>query len=66
MSGPRSGPRPRALLTLRSLVLIVVALLLGVVVGALTFVTAKHLAPAILAGFAAAGLSLKELHQLVE
>lgn len=61
-----STPRPQALLTLRSLVLIVVALILGVAVGALTFVTAEHLAPAVLAGLAAAGLSLKELHQLVE
>ncbi len=64
-----SSPRPsttHALLSLRTLVLLVVALILGAVVGALTFATAENLAPALLAGCAAFGASIKVLHDLVE
>lgn len=46
--------------------LLVVALILGAVVGALTFATAETLAPALLAGCAAFGASIKVLHDLVE
>lgn len=53
-------------MSLRALVLLVVALLLGVGAGYLTFVGAKGVAPALLAGAAAFGASLKLLHELVE
>jgi hypothetical protein len=51
---------------LRALVLLVVALLCGAVSGALTYLTAKNLATAVLAGLTAFAAAIKVLHDVVE
>ena len=61
------APTPsRTLMTLRTLVVLVVALIFGAVAAALTFATGKGIAPAVLAGLGAFGASVKILHDLVE
>lgn len=59
-------PPPPKLLTLRTLVLLTVALIAGVTAGVLTFDNTKSMAAALLAGATAFGATLKLLHELVE
>jgi hypothetical protein len=59
-------PPPKTLLTLRTLVLLTVALMVGVTAGVLTFDNTKSMAGAVLAGAAGFGATLKLLHELVE
>lgn len=59
-------PPPTPLLTLRTLVLLTVALLMGVTAGVLTFGNTASMAGAVLAGAAGFGATLKLLHELVE
>jgi hypothetical protein len=54
------------LFTLRTLVILVFSLLVGLGVGWLTFINAPNAAAAVLAAFAAFGACLAGLHQLVE
>jgi len=63
-----SGARPTRppLFTLRTLVILVFSLLVGLGVGWLTFINAPNAAAAVLAAFAAFGACLAGLHQLVE
>jgi hypothetical protein len=57
---------PRRLLPLRSLVLLVVAGLIGLAAGALTVADHRSLPAAVLVGGAAFGAALKLLHDLIE
>lgn len=66
MSTTGGPPATRPLLTLRTLVLLVVALIVGTAAGALTLVNVDSGAAAGLAGAAAFAASLKYLHELVE
>jgi len=54
------------LFTLRTLVILMFSLMVGLGVGWLTFVNAPDAAAAVLAGGAAFGACLVRLHQLVE
>jgi hypothetical protein len=65
-AGRRSSPSRSPLLSLRSLVLLVVALLIGAVGGALTWLSTHSAPGAIFAGGATFGAALKLLHELVE
>jgi hypothetical protein len=58
MSAPDAGDSRRPILTLRSTVLILLALITGFGAGYLTYVGHHQIAEALLAGFAAAGGSL--------
>jgi hypothetical protein len=60
------GPATRALLPLRTLVLLIVALIFASAAGALTWANTGSEAAAALAGAAAFGATLKLLHELVE
>ncbi|MFG1913067.1 hypothetical protein [Kribbella sp. NPDC048928] len=62
-----SGPQPpRSLFSLRTVVILLVALLAGLVVGALTFLAGQNVAAAVLAGLGASGVSLVGAHTLVQ
>jgi hypothetical protein len=62
----RETPAARPLLTLRTLVLILVAAIVGASAVALTIVAEGSLATAALAGAGSFAASLKLLHELVE
>lgn len=65
MTRARASQRP-PLFTLRTLVILVVAVLLGLGAGYLTYMGTGELPQAVLAGFGAFGGGLVGLHQLVE
>ena len=60
------GHPTRALLPLRTLVLLVVSVIVGSAAGALTWANTSSEAASVLAGAAAFGVTLKLLHELVE
>lgn len=63
MTASRSRP---PLFTLRTLVILIVSLLVGVATGWLTYLGSPHVPAAVLAGLAACGACMVGLHQLVE
>jgi hypothetical protein len=64
VTGTRSSRPP--LFALRTLVILIVATLVGLGAGWLTYLGSPHPAAAVLAGFGAFGACLVGLHQLVE
>jgi hypothetical protein len=64
MSGARPSRPP--LFTVRTLVILIVAVLFGLGAGWLTYLGSPHAASAVLAGIGALGACLVGLHQLVE
>jgi hypothetical protein len=60
-----SSPKTTALLSLRTTVILLGALLIGAAAGGLTYLTCRHLAQAILAAGAGFGASALWLHKLV-
>jgi hypothetical protein len=65
MTRARSPQRP-PLFTVRTLVILVVATLVGIAIGILTYMGTKRAPGALLAGAGAFGACLIGLHQLVE
>ena len=65
-AGSPSTPSRPPLLSLRSFVILVVALLIGAVAGALTWLSAHSIPGAILVGGGSFGGALKVIHELVE
>lgn len=63
MSKPSNTPPP--LLTVRAAVVLLVGLVLGTIVGVLTFVASQNIATAALGGLAAAGPAVAFLHKAI-
>lgn len=63
--GPSSA-EPPGLLSTRTAFILFVALVAGVVVGGLTYLSARDLAAAALAGLAGAGFCIPALHGLIK
>ncbi|GAA1108071.1 hypothetical protein [Kitasatospora arboriphila] len=59
----QSGPTP--FLTLRTVVVLLAAAVIGLVVGGLTFLSTRSAAGAVLAGLTAFGASVLGLHKLI-
>lgn len=61
MAPPSTPP----LLSIRTTVILMVGLVLGVVIGALTVISGQHVALAVVIGLSAAGSSIVALHMLI-
>jgi hypothetical protein len=65
--GPGSGPdRARPLLSQRTCLILIAALVIGIVAGALTYLAGNHIADAVLAGGAAFAAAVPALHTLID
>ncbi|MFF5024210.1 hypothetical protein ACFY2J_08160 [Streptomyces collinus] len=62
---PQTQQEPGPLLTLRTTVILLTAAIIGLVVGGLTFLSARSTAGAVLAGLTSFGVSVPVLHKLI-
>ncbi|MBQ0855655.1 hypothetical protein J8N05_46715 (plasmid) [Streptomyces sp. BH-SS-21] len=65
MSPPPAAPGPGPLLSPRALLILLAAVVIGAIVGVLTFFSAGSAAGAILAGLCGSGASIMGLHLLI-
>ncbi|MEU8717930.1 hypothetical protein [Streptomyces sp. NPDC048663] len=67
MSSPAPTPQgPPPFMTVRTAVVLLIAVLIGLVVGGLTFLSGGAAAAAVLAGLTAAGVSTPVVHTLIQ
>ncbi|MFJ3791354.1 hypothetical protein [Kitasatospora sp. NPDC090091] len=62
---PQNQPGPAPFLTVRTAIILVAAVVIGLVVGGLTFLGGGPVAAAVLAGLTGSGASVLGLHQLI-